>query len=49
MARSAAGFVGVLADAFGHAEAEFEAALARLTLDQLSEGLAEPAEGTEAA
>jgi DNA-binding IscR family transcriptional regulator len=40
---------GVLADAFGHAEAEFEAALARLTLDQLSEGLAEPTEGIEAA
>ncbi|MGH7210796.1 MAG: Rrf2 family transcriptional regulator [Acetobacteraceae bacterium] len=40
---------GVLATAFGHAEAEFEAALARLTLDQLSDRLREPAEGIEAA
>ncbi len=39
----------VLVDAFGHAEAEFEAALARLTLDQLAVGLREPAEGVEAA
>ncbi len=40
---------GVLVDAFGHAEAEFEAALSRLALDQLSEGLRAPAEGVQAA
>lgn len=39
----------VLADAFGQAEAEFEAALARLPLDQLSAGLRAPAEDVQAA
>ncbi len=39
---------GVLAEAFSLAEAEFEAALGRLTLDRLALGLQEPAGTSEA-